>query len=147
MKSIYDFCCENDAMIILDYWDYNLNDKKPTEVAYWDKDYYWFKCNNSKHSSFQLKPNILCTKKKDFSKYQFCKQCNSIGQWFIDNYGENFLNRRWSDKNTDSPLMIPRGRNNANIWLKCENNINHPDYELTPNAASKGIIGCPILQP
>ena len=31
--------------------------------------------------------------------YCVCHACNSIGQYIIDQYGKNYLDKIWSDKN------------------------------------------------
>ena len=143
MYDLEQWCNNNNAKQILNYWDYELNEVLPSEIFYYDKTPRWFKCKNPDHQPFQLRIDVLCNKNRDYTKYIFCKQCNSIGQWFIDNYGKEFLEQKWSDKNNQSPLMIPRGRNNAKIWLRCTENNNHPDYDLTPNNAIKNAWGCP----
>lgn len=39
------------------------------------------------------------------------------------------MNKIWSDKNDISPFDISR-RGSARIWLKCQNDVSHPDYDL-----------------
>lgn len=53
----------------------------------------------------------------------------SIGERIVELYGEDYLNKIWSDKNTESPFDIRKGV--EKIWLKCQNDSTHPDYDLT----------------
>lgn len=45
----------SDREALLSEWDYELNTKKPDEVAYSDNDEYWWKCAESLHPSYSAK--------------------------------------------------------------------------------------------
>lgn len=46
-----EWCFKNNRMDIIDLWDYEKNDKLPSEVPYGTKKRYWFKCPNGIHES------------------------------------------------------------------------------------------------
>lgn len=137
VKSFYDWCIENDKQLYLDSWDWELNKKSPKEVGYQSNNKYWFKCPNDKHEKFQRYLITLVNGKNSY----FCIGCVSIGQFVIDNHGENYLNKLWSDKNTLDPFKIFAG-SNKKVWIKCLKNDTHPDYEQYVSCIKKG-IGCP----
>ena len=140
VKSFYDWCIENNKQMYLDCWDYELNQKSPKEVGFKSNKKYWFKCPNNKHEKFQRYIVTLVNGKDSY----FCIGCVSIGQFVIDTYGENYLNKIWSDKNTSNPFTISVG-SKKKIWIRCLENNTHPDYEQTVSVFHKG-HGCPYCR-
>lgn len=127
--SFYDYCIENNQMRWIDDWDYEKNKCTPKEVGYQSNKKYWFKCHRGLHESTSA---YLCNISKYINRanqYCLCKKCISIGQYIIDTDGEDYLSTIWSDKNDLSPFDIARG-SKIRIWLKCLNNMNHPDYDI-----------------
>lgn len=137
VKSFYDWCIENNKQLYLDCWDYELNNKSPKEVGYTSNIKHWFKCSNNKHKSHQKVLYTLTYNRSPLS----CPACNSIGQFIIDNYGENYLQQLWSDKNIISPFEIYAG-SNKKVWIRCLTDNTHPEYEQYVSCIKKG-IGCP----
>ncbi len=125
-KSFYEWCLENNKQDYLKLWDYNLNNEKPEQVSYCSNLKYWFKCNRDIHKSYQKNLNNITSLRTKIE----CPECNSIGQYIIDNYGETYLKTIWSEKNKISPFEISKGSSKKKIWLKCQNNNTHPDYDL-----------------
>ena len=122
-KSFYDWCVENNRQDILDRWDYELNECSPKEICYSTHIKYWFKCNKHvKHKSELKNINNLTGGQEGSIE---CSQCNSIGQYIIDNYGEEFLWKIWSDKNEISPFEVSCGSEQNFLW-------NCPDSEHEP---------------
>lgn len=126
MKIKYSFeqwCLDNNHQDYLDLWDYELNEKLPDEVGYSANKAYYFKCPRGIHSSETKYINTM-TKNGNTIK---CKQCNSLGQWMLDIYGPDAIDKLWSSKNDISPFQIAK-RSSCDVWLKCINNVEHPDY-------------------
>ena len=137
VKSFYDWCIENNKQMYIDCWDYELNNKSPKDVGFKSNNKYWFKCPYNKHEKFQRYILTLVNGKDTY----FCPYCASIGQYIIDNYGENYLKQIWSNKNTVDPFEILAG-SNKKVWIKCISDNTHPDYEQYVSCIKKG-VGCP----
>lgn len=134
MKIKYSFeqwCLDNNHQDWLDLWDNELNDKNPCEVPFRSHKKRWFKCPTNKHSS-ELKDihNAVV------NNHVVCCQCNSFGQFLLDEFGENAINIYWSNKNDIFPFTISK-LSSKEIWVKCIN-YNHPDYKTTPAKFCKG---------
>lgn len=89
--SFEEWCINNNHKDYLDLWDYDLNDKKPSQVAFGSNEKYWFKCNKNIHDSYKRQIGLI-TK----CKYEngLCDKCNSFGQYLIDTYGDNAIIER-----------------------------------------------------
>lgn len=136
-KSFEQWCISNDRQDILNRWDYELNDCKPSEIQYGTRIKYFLNCPCKRHKS-ELKDFSHVIRRKDLLK---CKQCNSFAQWGIDNIGKDFLEKYWSDKNILNPWEVSY-KNNKKVWIKCQEKDYHQDYET---CCSYFIIGgrCP----
>ena len=127
-KSFEIWCIENNRQDILNRWDYELNNCKPSEITYGTKNKYYFKCDKHFNHKSELK-NI-----GDFTNghngVMDCKQCNSIAQWGIDNICEDFLDKYWDyNKNTLNPWDVSR-YSTKKIWIKCQEREYHGSYEI-----------------
>jgi len=130
-----DWCIENNRQDVLDRWDYELNDKKPDKIGFSTHKQYYFKCPIDIHKS-ELKIVRAFTNGQEGSMY--CKACNSIAQFGIDNIGENFLEKYWDyGKNTVNPWEISKG-NDKKVWIKCQEKDYHKSYDI---ACSSFVIG------
>ena len=119
--SFENWCKDNNRQDILDLWDYELNDKLPSEIGYQSKSKFWFKCSKGIHES-ELKDiagfaagrtnNIKCVK------------CNSFAQYIIDNFGEEYLNKIWNKDNILNPWEITYKSNKKAIF-NCLKNKTH----------------------
>lgn len=116
--SFEQWCINNNREDILNLWDYELNKYKPNEISYNTKIKCWFKCPLGIHSS-EIKHIQVITRNKNKAN-NICNQCNSFGQWLINNYGDNVIEFYWSNKNTISPFEIAY-HSGKNVWLICEN--------------------------
>lgn len=101
--SFYDWCNDNNRQDLLELWDYELNEKSPSEIGYQSKSKYWFKCKKGIHES-ELKnidgfANGRCLNIK-------CTKCNSFAQHIVDNFGEKYLNSIWNKNNTLNPWEV-----------------------------------------
>lgn len=138
-KSFETWCIENAREDILDLWDYDLNNKLPSQVSSCTSDSYYFKCKTGRHDSELHNINCITTKYKN---KKICTKCNSFAQYAIDKFGENVLDIYWDyDKNTVDPWEIPHSAK-SKVWIKCINSKDHGSYLNYPHLFLKG-IGCP----
>lgn len=147
-KSFKQWCIENNRQDILDKWDYKLNDCKPSEISHSSNSQRYFKCPRELHKS-ELKSINSFTNPRSGVNINFnmqCNKCNSIAQWGIDNICEGFLEKYWDyDKNTINPWEIMKRSDISKIWIKCQEDLSHKSYQVTP---SNFYIGsrCPICK-
>ena len=132
------WCKDNDPTI-LDLWDYEKNGVSPYEVLRATNKKYYFKCPHMTHDShLQTIYNITLEQAS-----VTCPGCNSIGQWIIDNMGEDCLYALWDfDKNTTSPFEVLSGASRTKIFIHCLNNSLHNSYPIAPYNLTQG-QGCP----
>lgn len=124
-----EFCELFDHKDLLELWDYEKNVKNPEDIGYRSSNAFFFKCPNWIHESREIPVlNIVKAYEKGKS-YTICHKCNSIGQYIVDNYGSTYLSSIWSEKNECSAFDIEK-RSTKRIWLKCLDDITHPDYDL-----------------
>lgn len=134
--------CEGHNLSILDLWDYEKNTETPYEVLRASNKKYYFKCPRGLHESHL---QIICNITLENAPIH-CNQCNSIGQWIVDNYGADYLNLIWDyDKNTKSPFEVSYGASRTKIFVKCSNDLLHPSYPITPCNLIRG-KGCPTCK-
>ena len=128
------WCEQHSRLDLLKRWDYEKNgDVDPYHISRRTGKSYWFKCPRGIHPS-ELKN--ICNLVKQYGT-SLCKQCNSIGQWGIDNVDIDFIKKYWSDKNTKNPFHIGY-QSPQKIWIKCQETDYHPDYDISCVAFSKG---------
>lgn len=138
-ESFQHYCLRNDLKSLLDLWDYDLNgDIDPDNIgAHSTKQKIYFKCPRGLHSSRAIYLNGICKSPEQAKQYDICIGCKSIGQYIIDNYSKGHLDKIWSDKNKKSYFEIYAKSFSNKIWLKCQNNSLHPDYDLSPSNFEK----------
>jgi len=144
-EKCYELFDDNYAKEILNRWDYDINNCKPSEIPYGSGKSYYFKCSRGLHES-QLIRIASITSGKTLG-CMVCSKCNSFAQWGIDNLGEYFLDKYWHKDNIIDPWKISYGTPNVNILIKCQKENNkHPDYKITPNlfTRDRGCPGCGI---
>ena len=141
-KSFEQWCIENDKQNILNRWDYELNNCKPSEIIYRSTKKYYFKCPRGLHKS-ELKDICIITRNETKAK---CNACNSFAQCGIDNLGEDFLEKYWDyDKNNElriDPWKISKCTNKPKFYIKCQKNILHGSYDTNSNNFTQ-IHRCP----
>lgn len=139
--SFKQFCEDTNNYDLLNLWDNEKNSINPDSVSASECKKYWFKCPKGIHDSNYIYVNNIVRGYKTKGSYCMCHACNSIGQFIKDNYGKEYLDRIWSDKNTKSPFEIEYSSKQI-IWLKCQNDKTHPDYDLSANNFHKS-HSCP----
>lgn len=127
--------CEENAVEILDLWDYDLNNCSPYEVYRNTHKKYYFKCPRCIHeSSLHDLAHIV---QRDYKI--FCKDCNSFGQFLLNEYGSEALINVWDiNKNKISPYDISRSASRKKIWVHCLKDPLHDSYLVSPDNFVKG---------
>jgi hypothetical protein len=54
----------------------------------------------------------------------------SLGQWMIDNYGQDAIDKYWSNKNNVNPFDISKNSSRSKVYIKCHNGA-HDDYLMS----------------
>ena len=126
------------------YWDYEKNkDIDPWKINKCCNKKVWIKCQEKKyHGSY----NACCS---SFISGKRCPYCvskkvhpkDSLGQYIIDNYEEDFLSKIWSDKNKKSSFEYSL-HNNKKVWCKCLNG-KHKDYCRSVETSTRYNFRCP----
>lgn len=135
--TFFDFCNDTDNDDLLHLWDNVLNEKAPNEISYKTNKKYFFKCPRGIHDSRAIVVNSISKAYQNGRSYCFCHKCNSIGQYILDNYGADYLDMIWSDKNEIDPFDIEKRSGSKRIWLRCLKDKSHPDYDLLASNFSK----------
>nr|DAU14367.1 MAG TPA: endonuclease [Caudoviricetes sp.] len=131
-KSFYDWCTENNHSDYLDRWDVKLNEKSPKDVPHQSNLKYYFKCLDHPEHASELKrlDNIVHQPKSIL-----CKQCNSFGQYLLDNR----LMHLWDNKRNEcSPYKITKQCSNKKVWIKCDKTTYHGSYQIKPSHFYEG---------
>lgn len=125
------------------YWDYEKNKCLPTEVSKCCNMKVWIKCQEKDyHGSYE----ITCS---GFTNQgQRCPYCSgkkvnpkdSLGQYIIDNYGEEFFNKVWSEDNQIFPFEITPSSRKVCIW-KCYD-CKHEDFKRTAKDSKRSNFRC-----
>ena len=132
------------------YWDWKKNTVNPY-LIYKSKGgndgKVWIKCTKTDyHGSYETLPN-------NFYNGTRCPYCvnqkvhpkDSFAQWGIDTFGDDFLEKYWSDKNIINPFEISPQTPNTKVWILCQEKDYHNyegGYKISPNNFYKG-ARCP----
>ena len=125
------------------YWDYENNIVDPWEITYSSLKKVWIRCQEKNyHGSYKIACN-------DFFKGDRCPYCasakvhplDSLKQYIIDKYGEEFFNTIWSDKNIIDPTTISIG-SKKKYWWNCPDN-RHESFERSCKDSKKLEYRCP----
>lgn len=100
---------------MLERWDYSLNDKPPSDYNYSSNVKIYLKCPRGIHESKAFKLNNIAKPERKNCKFK-CNKCESIGQYLIDNFGDDGIKLYWSTLNNEvDPFSIPKGTRQKNI--------------------------------
>lgn len=143
--SFEQWCIDNNKKWLLDYWDENLNKKKPSEISARTNKKYWFWCGNTKHKPFLVSIGNLGIPTRNLRPETFCVGCHSMGEYISKKYGEEFLKKIWSDKNKKSAYEVPASTNKR-VWFRCLKEKTHPDYDVVGNQVQQEKAGCPYCR-
>lgn len=134
-----EWCIENNYEDILNRWNYELNECKPSDITYSPVGKFYFNCSRDLHIP-ELKHVGSFTSGRIGA--MDCNKCNSLSQWGIDNIGEDFLEKYWSNKNILNPWETAKG-SNKKVWIKCQEKNYHEAYEISCTHFTKG-ARCPF---
>lgn len=128
------------------YWDWEKNNQlgiNPYHIKPQSSKKIWIKCNETDyHGSYLVAPH-------NFHNGTRCPYCvnqkihpkDSFGQYLIDTYGDNAIEKYWSKKNTLNPFEIAPKSNNKKVWILCQNNKIHNvngGYNIQPTHFVQG---------
>lgn len=115
------------------YWDWEKNTVNPYLISKHNNFKIWIYCQNKDyHNDY----GGYLTTTSDFYNGRRCPYCtnrkvhpkDSFAQWGIDTFGDDFLEKYWSSKNTLNPFeLAPKGDTNT-IWILCQEKDYHNDY-------------------
>lgn len=139
-NSFEQWCIDNGRNDLIESWDYELNDKMPSEVGYCSNESFYFKCTRGLHNSHK---HVLSTIVAGCNKVK-CNECNSIAQFGIDNICKDFIEKYWSNKNKYSPYDVPIN-SKKKILLNCQ--ICGQEYDIRADHFTRGVRhkGCSLL--
>ena len=112
------------------YWDWSKNTVNPYRIPKGFSNKVWIKCDKSDyHDSYSIMVN-------DFKRGGRCPYCvskkihpkDSFGQWLIDKFGDDGIDKYWSKKNKLNPFKLAKNNNTKEIWILCQNKEYHNDY-------------------
>lgn len=127
MKKVtfYDWCIKNNRQDLIDAWDVELNNEDMKSVSIHSKEKYYFKIEKNMPSILYRLSNIPDKKKKNNDPIKFFYK--SFGYFLIKNFGDDAIDKYWSDKNDKSPFDYWAG-SGSKVWIKCQNCDYHDDY-------------------
>jgi len=129
-KSFEEWCIENKHEDFLDLWDYELNNKLPSEIPYGTTKKYYFICPRNLHKSELKNINTIT----NYKRISGCMECRSFQQWCIDNNRQDLLDRWDYTLNKISPNKETYGTSKR-YYFKCSDGIHeselHSLYVLT----------------
>ena len=111
------------------YWDWNKNTLNPYHINKCSDKKIWIKCiEKDYHKDYET----TCYKFTIGNRCSYCSSRkthpkDSFAQWGIDNFGNDFLEKYWSDKNTLNPWKVSQ-QCNKKAWFKCNKIHYHDDY-------------------
>lgn len=136
--TIKQWCIDNNRQDILERWDYKLNDVSPDNVAAYSKTKRYLKCPKGIHVSELYDMDYLCR----HPEYKAgCRSCNSFAQYIIDQHGEEYLNKIWSEKNEKSPWDYTHA-SQQKVWFNCLDNPEHIYKQIISNRTKDCM--CPL---
>lgn len=130
---------ENNKTDFIELWDYDLNDKPPSDVSFSSGKRIFFKCKNNKHDSHaHILSDVTSNKMKSIE----CPYCNSVGQWIADEYGDENVSKYWGTSNKGDAFSYAK-KSHSKIYIKCQSNESHGEYAVACSDFTSG-RGCPI---
>ena len=138
-NSIMQYCIDNNCVNEL-----NIEKNKELGLDLWkiakgSHAKIWFLCKEKDYHNDNGGYVKRCI---DFTQGQRCPHCHgtkvvhskdSLGQYIIDNFGEEFLYKVWSNKNDISPFEIAPN-SNKEVWWNCLNGKHDPYLRICSNS-------------
>lgn len=138
LKTLREWCVENNRMDIEELFDEELNCCTANDVGYQSNKQFYFKCKRGLHES-ELHYMTVVTNNAE--RKMTCRKCNSLAQVVIDKFGQEYLDMHWHPDNTVSPWEV-FANSHTKVLVQCDKKDYHV-YDQYANNFSKG-IGCPF---
>lgn len=120
------------------YWNWEKNNElgiNPYELSKCSGKKVWIYCQEHDYHNYDKEGNkvgYMCRVADFYSRKGRCHYCNSkkvhykdsFAQWGIDTFGEDFLEKYWSSKNTLNPWELSKG-SNKKVWIYCQEHDYH----------------------
>lgn len=137
-NSFYQWCINNECQNIIDCWsDKNINDIH--SISYGSNKKCIFIVNGIEYIS-----SLSNITRKNRTNNPIKKYYNSLGYYLLSKYGENAIERYWSNKNKISPFYYDKG-SDKKVWIKCIEKEYHDDYLIhCYNFTCKAENRCPM---
>ena len=124
------------------YWDWEKNTINPYLIHKSSNKKVWIKCTEKDyHGSYLIElSNFYIGRRCSYCARRKIHPKDSFAQWGIDKFGNDFLEKYWSDKNTLNPWKVSP-QTNKTIYIYCQEKEYHNDYggyPTTPNMFYKG---------
>lgn len=145
-KTLGDWMIENLGEDSIEkYWS-EKNDKTPYDYTIGSGRKIWIKCQEKEYHEYDVSPHHFTNGSR--CPYCTCKNGkvhpkDSFAQWGIDNICKDFLEKYWSKKNEINPWNLST-KNNKKIWIKCQENLQHDDYETMISNFTQNGSRCPF---
>lgn len=137
-KTFEQWCLDSERQDLLDRWDYELNDKLPSEVGFSSTYQAFFKCNcGGNHKSSQH-----CLNKPNKDRF-YCRYNNTFKQWCVDNNHLDYLELWATELNGCTPEDVEY-RSNKKYYFYCRNNKNHKPHFISLNNLTRCIDGLTV---
>lgn len=135
--SFYTWCLVHNQQSILDRWDYKLNKDSPTNINAMSKKTIFFTCPKNIHKSVGYK---LMNLTQSNNIVLPCKQCNSFGQWCVDNNRYDLI-KLWDNDLNIKDIFSVQINTNHMYYFKCSRGIHKSTkHNLTTIVNSKNHI-------
>nr|DAZ34340.1 MAG TPA: endonuclease [Caudoviricetes sp.] len=138
-----------DKDFLTKYWS-DKNILNPWKLTPQSRNKIYIYCQEKDYHNDEGGYEITC---ENFYKGIRCGYCgnhrvhpkDSFAQWGIDTFGDDFLEKYWSSKNTIDPWRITPQSNKRNIYMLCQEYDYHNDFDgyLTSPANFKQGNRCP----
>ena len=127
------------------YWS-DKNTVNPWEISYGSKKNIWIKCQEKDyHEDYEVGCNrFIQNDRCPYCSHKGNKKVHpkdSLGQYIIDNYGQEFLDKVWSDKNKKSPFEYTQF-STQKVWWRCSDE-KHEDYYRAISNSNVFNFKCP----
>lgn len=131
-NSFYQWCLDNKRYDLIDAWDDKLNINDMRFVSRGSCEKYYFKVLDVAPSVLYRISDITCKGHSPIDKFY-----NSFGYYLINHFGEDAIQRYWSDKNQLTPWDYDAG-SGKKVWFKCQEKNYHEDYIATIDRFTRG---------
>ena len=118
-------------------WNFEKNTVSPYEIFKSGTKNVWLYCLEKDYHNDEGGYEIKCNNFYQGKRCPFCNgkkvhKLDSFAQWGINTFGEDFLEKYWSKKNTINPYLITP-QSHKKVWIYCQEKDYHNDeggYEI-----------------